>query len=170
MKLVSFIGLSALVNIFSFSIPLAQAEMATAASPLSGYVGKYVYEEIDGTGFLHHPQVRTAIEAAVPAGEARDILYTEDAVVTPIIKVGDKLLYTRGFDPASGGDVNWGVLIAVDGSVAAVCYSQFTDKNYTEASWYTNGEKAFSLSLMCPSEAGEISTSFGDWPVGSIPG
>ena len=73
MKLISFIGLSALVDIFSFSIPLAQAEMATAASPLSAYVGKYVYEEIDGTGFLHHPQVRAAIEAAVPAGEARDI-------------------------------------------------------------------------------------------------
>lgn len=170
MKRLSFIGLSALVNLFSFSIPLAHAEMNTSTPSLSAYVGKYVYDEIDGAGFLHHPQVRAAIEAAVPIGEVRDVLYTKDAVVSQIIKVGDKLLYTRGFDPASGGDINWGLLIAVDGSVAAVCYSQFTDKNTPEASWFTNGEKAFSLSLMCPSEAEEISASFGDWPVGAIPG
>ena len=86
------------------------------------------------------------------------------------MKVGEKLLYTRGFEPASGGDVNWGVMISADGSVAAVCYGQFADKNAQEAAWYAEGEKAFSLVMMCPSEASEIEVSFGDWPIGSIPG
>lgn len=170
MKLLPFIWLSSLVNLFSISNAFAQAEMVSATPPLAAYVGKYVYDEVDGTRFLSHPQVRAAVEAAVPAGDVRDILYTEVAVATPIIKVGKKLLYTRGFEPASGGDVNWGVLIAIDGSVAAVCYGQFTDKNTQEAAWYADGEKAFSLTMMCPSEAGEIEASFGDWPIGSIPG
>ncbi|RBO90977.1 hypothetical protein [Pseudochrobactrum asaccharolyticum] len=86
------------------------------------------------------------------------------------MKVGGKLLYTRGFEPASGGDVNWGVMIAADGSVAAVCYGQFADKNAQAAAWYAEGEKAFSLAMMCPSEASEIEVSFGDWLNGSIPG
>ena len=32
------------------------------------------------------------------------------------------------------------------------------------------GEKAFSLAMMCPSEASEIEASFGDWSIGSILG
>ena len=77
MKLLPFIGLSSLVNLFSISNVFAQVEMVSATPPLAVYAGKYVYDEVDGTCFLNHPQVRAAIEAAVPTGDVRDILYTE---------------------------------------------------------------------------------------------
>ncbi len=64
--------------------------MVPVPPPLAAYVGKYVYDEVDGTRFLNHPQVHAAIEAAVPTGDVRDILYTRDAVVTPIMKMGKK--------------------------------------------------------------------------------
>lgn len=150
------------------TVPAAAAPNE-AAPDLGVYIGKYVFDKVEGIGFLEHPLVRAAIEAAAPQGPVRDQIYVTDAVTTPIIKVGQRL-YVRSYDPASGGDVNWGILIALDGSKAALCYSTGVEQDVSGADWYAEGEKAFTLFLMCPSEAGEIEETLGDWPIGAIPG
>ena len=160
------------ISILSVLLSLALlTTVPTSAAPndLGAYVGKYVSDKVEGVGFLDHPVVRAAIEAAAPAGPVRDQMYVTDAVTTPVIKVGQRL-YVRSYDPASGGDVNWGILIALDGSKAALCYSEGVEPDVRGADWYAEGEKAFTLFLMCPSEAGEIEETLGDWPIGAIPG
>ena len=160
-------------GVLALLLPMAcasQAEPGNDGPPLAAYVGKYVHDKVGGVAFLDHPKVRAAIEASGAPADAKELLRETDAVVTPLIRVGDDRLYARGFEAASGGDVNWGLLIAADGSVAAVCYSQPVDRNSRTAEWYVRGEKAFSLSEMCPSEAEEMTDSFGTWPIGPIPG
>jgi hypothetical protein len=161
--------LSVLLSLGLMTTVPAAAAPNEVAPDLGAYVGKYVVDKVEGVSFLDHPLVRAAIEAAAPQGPVRDQMYVTDAVTTPVIKVGQRL-YVRSYDPASGGDVNWGILIALDGSKAALCYSEGVEPDVRGADWYAEGEKAFTLFLMCPSEAGEIEETLGDWPIGPIPG
>lgn len=167
MRIISI--LSVFLSLALLTTVPASANPKQAAPDLGAYVGKYVFDKAQGVGFLDHPAVRAAIEAAAPAGPVRDQMYVTDAVTTPVIKVGQRL-YVRSYDATSGGDVNWGILIAIDGSKAALCYSEGVEQDVRGADWYAEGEKAFTLFLMCPSEAGEIEETLGDWPIGAIPG
>lgn len=164
------IGIVCLVLSLGLVTTLPAAAAPNEAAPDLGlYVDKFVFDKVQGMSFLEHPLVRAAIEAAAPAGPVRDQIYVTDAVSTPVIKVGQRL-YVRSYDPASGGDVNWAILIAIDGSKAALCYSSGVEPDVQGADWYAEGEKAFTLFVPCPSEAAEIEQTLGDWPVGPIPG
>ncbi|MBO9519548.1 MAG: hypothetical protein J7493_15915 [Porphyrobacter sp.] len=155
---------------FSSAAPVAAAAPARkAAPPLSAYVGKYNFDKVQGVRFLDHPLVRAAINAAVPPGEVRDQMYVTRATFSPIIKVGNDRLYSRAF-AGPGSDENWGILIAMDGSKAAVCYSSGVIPDVQGADWYADGEKAITLYLPCFNEADEIEDSLGDFPIGAIPG
>ncbi|QNQ07890.1 hypothetical protein [Sphingomonas alpina] len=139
------------------------------APDLAGYAGKYPYDKVKGVSFLGHPQVRAAIEAAVPAGDIRDDVLAGKGVTVPILKTQGRL-FSRTFDPASGGDVNWAILMIADGSKAAVCYSTGIEKDVRGADWYLDGKIAFTLYEMCPSTAAEVESAVGNWPIGPIPG
>ena len=141
---------------------------AQTAPPLSAYVGKYPFDAVDGVIFVDHPLVRAAIERSGAPAEALDFIRNDNTVVVPIREVDGRLM-SRGFEAASGGDVNWGVLISLDGSRGAVCYSTGVVPDVSGANWYIDGEKAFTRYEMCPSDAEDL-VGFGNWPIGGIPG
>lgn len=141
---------------------------AQAAPPLSAYVGKYPFDAVDGVMFVDHPLVRAAMERSGAPAEALDYLRNDDTMVVPIREMDGRLL-SRGFEAASGGDVNWGMLISLDGSRGAVCYSTGVEKYTRGADWYIDGAKAFTLFDMCPSEADDLN-GLGTWPIGAMPG
>ncbi|PZO04247.1 MAG: hypothetical protein DCF29_10585 [Alphaproteobacteria bacterium] len=139
-----------------------------AAPPLSAYVDKYPFDAVDGVTFIDHPLVRAAIERSGAPAEALEFLRNDNTVVVPIREVDGRLM-SRGFEPAVGGDVNWGILISLDGQRGAVCYSTGVVPDVSGADWYIDGEKAFTRYEMCPSEANDL-IGFGNWPIGGIPG
>ena len=139
-----------------------------AAPPLSDYVGKYPFDAVDGVRFVDHPLVRAALERSGAPQEALDYIRNDNTVVVPIIEVDGRLM-SRGFEAASGGDVNWGMLISLDGQRGAVCYSTGVEKYTRGADWFIDGEKAFTLYDMCPSDAEDLA-GLGNWPIGGIPG
>lgn len=148
------------------------ASDAAAKAPtvqLGAYADKYPYDKVKGLAFYNQPKVRAAIEAAVPPGEIRDRIFSKESVVYAPIKASQGRLLATGYDPASGGDVNWAVLMVVDGSKAAVCYSTGVEKDVRGAAWYLGGEVAFTLYQKCPSEPQDLE-SLGNWPIGPIPG
>ena len=146
----------------------ASSTTMQAAPPLSAYIGKYPFDAVDGVMFVDHPLVRAAMERSGAPAEALDYLRNDDTMVVPIREMDGRLL-SRGFEAASGGDVNWGMLISLDGSRGAVCYSTGVEKYTRGADWYIDGEKAFTLFDMCPSEAGDLN-GLGTWPIGAVPG
>lgn len=139
-----------------------------SAPPLSAYVDKYPFDAVDGVRFVDHPLVRAAMERSGAPQEALEYIRNDNTVVVPIIEVDGRLM-SRGFEAASGGDVNWGVLISVDGQRGAVCYSTGVEKYTRGADWFIDGEKAFTLFDMCPSDAEDLA-GFGTWPIGAMPG
>lgn len=146
----------------------ARSATAQAAPPLSAYIGKYPFDAVDGVMFVDHPQVQAAMEHSGAPAEALDFIRNDDTMVVPIREVGGRLM-SRGFEAASGGDVNWGMLISADGSRGAVCYSTGVEEHKRGADWYIDGEKAFTLFDMCPSEADDLN-GLGTWPIGAVPG
>ena len=138
------------------------------APPLSAYVDKYPFDAVDGVRFVDHPLVRAAMERSGAPQEALDYIRNDNTVVVPIIEVDGRLM-SRGFEAASGGDVNWGMLISLDGQRGAVCYSTGVEKYTRGAEWFIDGEKAFTLYDMCPSDAEDLA-GLGNWPIGGIPG
>jgi hypothetical protein len=161
------LGLAAVVAAIIASGPIF-AKGGTAPD-LAAYAGKYPYDKMKGVSFLDHPRVRAAIKAAVPAGDVRDDVLAGKGVTVPILKTQGRL-FSRTFDPASGGDVNWAILIVADGSKAAVCYSTGVEKDVRGADWYLDGKIAFTLYEMCPSTAAEVESAVSNWPIGPIPG
>lgn len=152
-----------------------QAEEQVAApndsvTDLSGYVGKYPWDKVDGVDFLHHPAVQKSVKKAVADPELQELLLTETAkATTGLIVEAEGRLLMAAFDPASGGDVNWALLVAVDGSTAAVCYSTGVEEGEQGADWYHDGEKRFTLYVKCPHNAEDL-LNLGTWPIGNIPG
>ena len=139
-----------------------------AAPPLSAYVDKYPFDAVDGVRFIDHPLVRAAMERSGAPEEALDYIRNDNTVVVPIIEVDGRLM-SRGFEAASGGDVNWGILISLDGQRGAVCYSTGVEKYTRGADWFIDGEKAFTLYDMCPGDAEDLA-GLGTWPIGGLPG
>ncbi|MDZ3832566.1 MAG: hypothetical protein U0S50_12245 [Sphingopyxis sp.] len=149
----------------------ATPEASPAAAPaLSAYVGKYPWDKVDGVDFLHHPAVVAAVRRSVSDPEIRDSLLVETAKSTagPIIESEGRLLMSA-FEPASGGDVNWSILMALDGDAAAVCWSTGVIEYSQGADWYHDGEKRFTLYSRCSYDA-ESLAPLGTWPIGPIPG
>ena len=138
------------------------------APPLSAYVDKYPFDAVDGVRFVDHPLVRAAMERSGAPQEALDFIRNDNTVVVPIVEVDGRLM-SRGFQAASGGDVNWGVLISLDGQRGAVCYSTGVVPDERGADWYIDGDKAFTHYDMCPSDADDL-VRFGTWPIGRMPG
>lgn len=144
------------------------ARQDAAPPPLSAYIGKYPFDEVQGVTFFQHPVVRAAIVASGVDRDIQRVLVFDDTVVGPITETKGRLL-VHGYDPVGAGVVNWAILLVADGSKAAVCYSQGVEKDVRGADWYFEGQLAFTLYDPCPSEEGDMET-LSNWPVGPIPG
>lgn len=148
----------------------SEAPLPDNRTDLSRYVGKYPWDKVDGVDFLRDPVVQDAVKDSVSDPDLQKLLLaeTERATAGPIIESEGRLLM-RAFDPASGGDVNWALLVAADGSAAAVCYSTGVKEGKQGADWHHEGALRFTLYTKCPHDAEDL-LNLGTWPIGNIPG
>lgn len=155
------------------SAPAAAGQQAAASSrrgppPLSAYIGKPPFEEVQGVSFFKHPLVRAAIEASGIDRDLQKAIVYDDTVVGVVTPTRGRLLVS-GYDPVGAGSTNWAILLVADGSKAAVCYSTGVVPDQQGADWYYEGDKVFTLYQPCPSEEGDME-SLSNWPIGPIPG
>lgn len=139
----------------------------TGAS-LDAYVGKHPHEKVGPTTFLTNPAVKAAIVKAVPDADIRNFIADLEMTTVPIRRIDDRLL-ASGWDQRSGGDVNWAVLMSLDGTKTAVCYSTGVEPDVRGADWYVDGAKVFTLYARCPSRTEDLK-GLGTFPIGAIPG
>ncbi|MBA4722157.1 MAG: hypothetical protein H2067_13615 [Alcanivorax sp.] len=130
---------------------------ADTAAALDRYAGRYPWDDVDGASFLDAPLVEAAVTAAVEDPGIRQALLVEtrDGVAGKIL-VTDHGLLMHAFDPASGGDVSWALLISPRGAPAAACFSSGVEPGVQGADWYMEGERIATRYEPCPSEADRI--------------
>jgi hypothetical protein len=139
------------------------------SSSLTAYAGKYPVDKVQGLSFLANPKVVAAVKAAAPDAEIwRQVLAPKGAVDSPILALSAGRLFSRSFDPVSGGDVNWAILITNDGGKAAVCFSTGAASDADASSWYAEGKKVFNRKGPCPNAKDEIESGFGAWPASPL--
>ena len=134
------------------------ASVAQAAPPLSAYVGKYPFDEVDGIAFIDHPAVRLALETSGAPAEAIALARDRDQVVVPIFRT-ETALVAFGFNPRTGGSENWNLAITPDGERAVVCY-QSEPIGYL----YENGERAHPVEPRCANDLESVSEQLFEWP------
>jgi len=163
--------LPAVLATLVLAMPAVAAAAGTTpakAPPLSDYVGHYPYEKVNGVDFLHHPAVIQAVNTTVPDPAIRRLLLSSDYPMTPL-KTSRGRLLMPGYDPASAGSVNWALVIALDGSKAAVCYAAGAPvQDVSGARWFYGGEEGFVLYLPCPHYPDELEKQTGNWPIGPM--
>ena len=135
--------------------PAAPAQTAPA---LSAYVGKYPFDEVDGIAFIDHPAVRLALESSGAPAEALALARDRDQVVVPIFRTETALVAT-GYDPRTGGSINWNLAITPDGEHAVVCY-QSEPVGYM----YENGRRTHPVEPRCASDVESAEEQLFEWP------
>ena len=123
------------------------ASTATAAGPLSSYVGQTVFDEVDGVAFVNHPLVRGAVEAAVADAGVRRWVLRDDGVSSPIA-LRDGRLVATACERSNCGPHHWTILIDPAGASAEVCYA--VNSTLERADWYVAGRPAESRPGDCP--------------------
>jgi len=134
------------------------APAAQAAPALSAYVGKYPFDEVNGVAFIDHPDVRRALEMSGAPAEALALARDRDQVVVPIFRTETALVAT-GYDPRTGGSINWNLAITPDGEHAVVCY-QSEPIGYM----YENGRRTHPVEPRCASDAESANEQLFEWP------
>lgn len=134
------------------------ASAAQTAPALSAYVGKYPFDEVDGIAFIDHPDVRRALEMSGAPAEALALARDRDQVVVPIFRTETALVAT-GYDPRTGGSINWNLAITPDGEHAVVCY-QSEPVGYM----YENGRRTHPVEPRCASDAESANEQLFEWP------
>ncbi|MBN9548463.1 MAG: hypothetical protein J0H31_06155 [Alphaproteobacteria bacterium] len=156
----------------------ASAHAAESGRPaaLAAYAGKYPFDLVNGVSFRENKVVVAAVKAAVAGMSDRAeliqlFLSPGQPVDTPIALLSDGRIYSRSFDPASGGETNWAILITKEQGEdkAALCLSDNAVYGDGFSDWYFDGYIAFSTKGPCPSEKEEIEKAIGQWPAGPRP-
>lgn len=99
------------------------AEPATPAAqgPLAAYIGKTMFEPVDGTAFAGNQNVVDAIGLAVRNEEPRAWVLRRDTQQSPIV-FREGRLQVHGCERGNCGARNWTILIDTLGAMAEVCY------------------------------------------------
>lgn len=120
-----------------------------AAGPLSGYVGQYPFDAVDGVVFRDHPLVRAALVQAGGENAPVERILTGPGPSTPIALADDGRILSWGCEQHNCGPHNWTLLVAADGSSPELCYH---DEGATPATvWLVDG-RVTERSGDCPSE------------------
>ena len=99
----------------------AAARPRRAGGQLAVYVGKTIFEPVEGTAFADHERVPRAVELAVRGEEPRAWVFRRDAQQRPIV-LRDGRLLAYGCERGNCGGRNWAILIDPFGAMAEVCY------------------------------------------------
>jgi len=137
--------------------PPAEA-VAQVAPPLSAYVGKYPFDEVDGVAFIDHPDVRRALETSGAPAEAIALARDRDTVTGPIFRT-ETAVVASGYDPRTGGSMNWTLAITPNGEQAVVCY-----QSEPVGHMYENGRRTHPVEPRCASDLESASEQLFEWP------
>lgn len=125
---------------------------AATTGALSAYVGSMPWDAVNGVTFLANPQVRAAVEAAVPDAAVRHwVLVRADGPSNPIA-IRDGRILATGCERHNCGPHNWSILIDPEGTAAEVCYARNTVGD--RATWYVAGRPAEERPGACPTSSG----------------
>ncbi|TPG16713.1 hypothetical protein EAH87_13780 [Sphingomonas koreensis] len=136
------------------ALPSAVAPSATAASPpvresLSGYIGRYPFDAVNGVTFLANPAVTHVVDALAPGPAVRALVLAGDGPGAPIAAIGGELA-AWGCETHNCGDHNWTILIAPDGGQGQLCYHDAAAM-HDRSRWYVAADKAEMRDGGCPS-------------------
>ncbi|TPG41366.1 hypothetical protein EAH79_09855 [Sphingomonas koreensis] len=134
--------------------PIAVATPAAVAIPavresLSGYIGKYPFDAVDGVTFLANPAVTHVVDTLAPGPAVRALVLAGDGPGAPIAAIGGKLA-AWGCETHNCGDHNWTILIAPDGGQGQLCYHDAAAM-HDQSRWYVAADKAEMRDGGCPS-------------------
>lgn len=110
-----------------FVPPVTQAPEPVAGqrpvTPITAHVGKYPRDAVDGVSFYDRTDVSNILVDDVPREDARRLITGQDAVSTPIFRLGSRVA-AHGCEPQNCADRNWTVLVAADGDRdrSTVCF------------------------------------------------
>ena len=119
------------------AMPAFAADPPAAPADLAVYADKYPTDIVDGISFLHHPRVRAAVEAAVPAAWIRTLMLDREAQQTPIALRGGRLI-SWGCEPRNCNDHEWTILIDTAGTSVEICY-RVGERMGTRSRWFRTG-------------------------------
>ena len=122
---------------------------AAATGGLSAYVGHFPSDAVNGVTFLANPQVRAAVEAAVPAGEVRGWVLRADVTSSPIV-MREGRLFASGCESHNCGR-HWTIQIDPAGTAADVCYSD----DAASSQHYAAGRPVEQRTGLCPRSDGQ---------------
>lgn len=118
----------------------------TTQGPLAVYVGKQPFERVDGTAFLDHPRVRSAVEVAVRSEDPRLWVFRLDATRRPIVLKDGRLL-SAGCETGNCAGRNWTIRIDTLGAIAEVCWHEAG-----RTQLFSGGRPAVAAEGGCPTE------------------
>lgn len=110
---------------------------AFAGGELRAYIGKYPFDEVQGTTFLEHPLVVDFVNKIVPDPAARQWILKDGGPHGPIEVQGDKLKFF-GCEAHNCGFHKWTVAISPDGRDGEICYRN-NDKLKKAYRYYPDG-------------------------------
>ncbi|WP_414901129.1 hypothetical protein ACMT1E_14515 [Sphingomonas flavalba] len=123
---------------------------ATGEAALSGYVGKYPFDEVGGATFLANPLVTGAVTAAVGDKAVLDWVLNPGAGPSGPIILKDGRLLSTGCQAHNCGDHRWTILIDPAGTAAQVCYHN-AETMGEAGQWYSGGKREARTDI-CPQE------------------
>lgn len=119
---------------------------AAASGPLSAYVGRLPWDEVNGVNFVSHPLVRRAVDAAVPDAEIRRTVLSARIVSSEISLEGGRVIST-GCEPHNCGPHQWRISIDPAGTAAEVCY--FSEAAGNQSRTYVAGQPVRQSESVC---------------------
>jgi hypothetical protein len=119
----------------AFVITGSATLIAAASTGLSGYVGKYPFEKVQGVSFLANAQVRQQVARHTPLALQKTIL-SPNIVGSPIARISPSLITATMCEPHNCGPHNWSILISADGAQAAVCHVNWEEEQ--TGAWFHN--------------------------------
>jgi hypothetical protein len=121
------------------------AQPAPAAQgPLAVYVGKTIFEPVEGTAFAGDERVTAPVELALRNEEPRAWVFRRDTQQRPIVLSNGRLL-AHGCERGNCGGRSWTILIDTVGAIAEVCYH-----SGGRSRWWGSGRAATEQPGPCP--------------------
>ena len=115
--------------------PSATAEAPSPPpQPLTGYAGKYPFDEVEGVAWNDHPVVKAGIAAAVKDARARQAIETLEGPAAPIEMRGGKLL-SWACEAHNCGPHQWAVHVDPANGATDVCYFDEA-ASATQSRWF----------------------------------
>ena len=118
------------------------------ATDFSAYVGKYPFDDVNGSSFKNNEEIQSAIRIAVGDSRLFQTITTTQGPSSPIALRGERLV-SWSCEQHNCGPHHWTVLFDPATKAAEVCY--FDQSKSEKSRWYSGGRMT-ERADDCPSE------------------